>query len=432
MQVFPKPAALLLLAALIANLILRGIVPAASRLDADFPSYLTAARIVADGGDGARLYDIPWFQEQMRRYRIGKPSAGKFSPFPPPTALLLVPVARLAPLNALRVAAGLSLLGLGGSIVLLARILSWSALDAAVLVLLSGNAILAALRLGQPYILVSACCILGYYLHVRHRPWLAGLSLGLFTPLKYFPVVMLGYFAFRRQWRLVAGGALATVAVTLLSIAVLGWKIHVEFLTSVLGSHLTARLSMQDPFTANFQSFDTLFRRLFVFDALANPRPLMPAAWLAPACLVATKAVILVVLLATLLQLARRQGASATAPAIGLLGITTLLLAPATATYHMVLLWLPVGLLGNFFLRARAVACAWLVLGGYALIGFFPFRFVAPFEGRGGLTVLAYPRLFLLLAMFVASVYGLWRYSGAQQDADPLRVNTDSGAAAPT
>jgi len=424
MHVFPKPAAIVLLAALALNVVARGIVPTLSAVATDFPSYFTAAKIVADGRDVARLYDIPWFQQQMRSYRIGKPEEGKFSPFPPPTALLLVPLAGLAPLNALRVVTGIGVLCLIGSIVLLARSLCWSALDTAVLVLLSGNAILAALRLGQPYILVSACCILGYYAYLRHRPWLAGASLGLFTPLKYFPVVMLGYFAFRRQWRLVVAGMLAIVVVTLASIAVLGWKIHAQFLTSVLGSHLTARLSMQDPFSASFQSFDTLFRRLFVFDALANPRPLLAAAWLSRACLVATKLVIFAALIATLLRLARSRGASATAPSLGLLGIATLLLAPATATYHMVLLWLPVGLLCNFFLRQRALASVWVVLGGYALIGFLPYRFTMPFEGRGGLTVLAYPRLFLLLAMFVASVHGLWKYAaGVPQDPDPRRVS---------
>jgi hypothetical protein len=65
-------------------------------------------------------------------------------------------------------------------------------------------------------------------------------------------------------------------------------------------------------------------------------------------------------------------------------------------------------LLINYFLRRRASIGAYFILGIYALIGFFPYRFTVPFEGRGGLTVLAYPRLFLLLAMFIACVYFIW------------------------
>ncbi len=75
-------AATLLCAALGLLLWVRGIAPAVSRIDTDFPNYLTAARIVADGGPAARLYDDAWFQQQMRDYGIGDPKQGKFAPFP--------------------------------------------------------------------------------------------------------------------------------------------------------------------------------------------------------------------------------------------------------------------------------------------------------------------------------------------------------------
>jgi len=408
MPVFPNRAvAVLLVTALAANVIVRGIAPATTQITSDFPGYFTAAKVVAEGGNVERLYDIPWFQEQMRRYQVGA-SAGKFAPFPPPTALLLLPLTSLAPLTALRVVTGVSVLCLIGSIMLLARALAWSALDAAVLVLLSGSAILGALRLGQPYILVSAFCILGYYAYLRNSPKLAGACFGVFTPLKYFPLIFLVYFAFRKRWQVVVGGALAILLIMLVSIAVLGWRIHEQFLASVLGNHLLANLSMQDPFTARFQSFDTLYRRLFIYDARRNPEPLIVAPALSGAARLVTKAAILLAGLATLIRQARSSGAAATGASLGLLGILTLLIAPATATYHLVLLWLPVALLVDTLLRARSTRCAYLLLGCYALIGFFPYARTDPFEGRGGLTVLAYPRLLLLLTMFAVCVCCLW------------------------
>ena len=118
---FKRPVALLLFVALAFVIASRGMVPAMSKIDSDFPNYFTAAKIVADGGDVERLYDNSWFQGQMRRYQIGKPSEGKFAPFPPPTALLLVPLTRLEPLNALRVMTGVSTLCLVCSTILLAR-----------------------------------------------------------------------------------------------------------------------------------------------------------------------------------------------------------------------------------------------------------------------------------------------------------------------
>jgi hypothetical protein len=320
----------------------------------------------------------------------------------------LLPLAHLEPLNALRVVTGVSVLSLVCSILLLSRILSWSFIDSAVFVLLSGYALINALRFGQPYIVVSLSCILGYYAYLKGWPLLAGVCFGLFVPFKYFPVVILVYFGCRKEWKIVLGGAVAILAIAFLSISVLGWKIHEIFLSSVLGNHLVANISMQDPFTATFQSFDTLFRRLFVFDATSNPHPLFARAGLEIISIAITKAAILCAAVATLVKLGRNNPTTSTAPSIGIIGILTLLVAPATATYHFVLLWLPLGLLIDYLFRERSPQSAYFLMGAYALIGFFPYRFTQPFEGRGGLTVIAYPRLFLLLAMLIACLYIIW------------------------
>jgi hypothetical protein len=423
MQLFlTRPAAILLCAALTLVFVLRGIVPAMSDIDTDFPNYFTAAKIVADGGNVDRLYDDLWFQGQMRHYQIGHTPGGKFAPFPPPTALLLVPLAGLEPLNALRVMTAVSVLCLLCSIILLAKILSWSRIDSAVFVLLSGYAVLNTLRFGQPYILASLSCILGYYALDKGRPLLAGMCFGLFAPIKYFPVVFLIYFAFRGQWRVVLGGAAMILAVASVSVGVLGWKIHEDFLSSILRHHLTGNASILDPFSASYQSFDTLFRRLFLFDAIENPQPLFPSPGLASIGASITKAAIFLATIAALVKLARSGAATVTAPAIGILGILTLLLAPATATYHVVLLWLPVGLLIGYFLREGAPSYAYFILGAYALIGFFPYGHSYQFEGHGGLTVLAYPRLFLLLAMIIGCIYYIWHRG------DPHRMAAASEA----
>jgi hypothetical protein len=415
-SILRRPAALLILIALTLVLAARGIVPALSKVDTDFPNYFTAAKIVADGGNTDRLYDNGWFQDQMRRYQIGKASEGEFKPFPPPTALLLLPLARLQPLDALRVLTVASVLCLVCSIILLAKILSWSLVDSTVFVLLSGYAVLGTLRLGQPYILVSLSCILGYYALLKGRPLLAGMCFGLFTPIKYFPVVFLVYFAFRKEWKVVLGGAAAIGMVTAVSVAILGWKIHEEFLSSVLGNHLVAKLDLQDPFSASYQSFDSLFRRLFIYDATLNPRAPYALPRLEGIAVLITKASILLTGIAILVKLARRGGDSATGPSIGILGVITLLLAPATATYHFALLWLPVGLLINYFVQQGAPVRASFILGAYALIGFFPYRYTIPFEGQGGFTVLAYPRLFILLAMFMACVRFIWRQAQSARE----------------
>src|SRR4029077_10656493 len=116
--------------------------------------------------------------------------------------------------------------------------------------------------------------------------------------------------------------------------------------------------------------------------------------------LIAVKGSILLAAAAALVKLAREGASSAVAPSIGILGILVLLIAPATATYMCALLWLPVALLIDYFLAKGARTPAYFILGAYVFIGFIPYTYTYPFEGRGGLTVLAYPRLFVLFAMF--------------------------------
>jgi len=392
-----------LLIALVTFEFARGVMPALSRIDTDFPNYLTAAKIVADRRNPDQLYDDAWFRAQMRGY--GMNTRSSFNPFPPPTALVLVPLAGLQPLAALRVMTAVNVLCLIGAAFLLAEVLAWRVVEAGVFVLLSGDAIISGLRFGQIYIVISTLFILGYYAYLKGRPWLAGVCFGLFAPVKYLPVIYPAYLASRKQWKVAIGALLTMLAVALTSVAVLGWNIHETFLRSVLGNHLIAHLGQQDPFTTAFQSFDSLFRRLFVLDPTLNPQPFWPSHLALIVATALTKAVVVLAAAAALFQLARGTKDAAVAPSLGILGLLVMLVAPATATYHFTLLWLPVGLLVNYLISQGARPAAYFVLGTYALIGFCPYKYTYPFEGRGGLTVLAYPRLLLLAAMFAVCVY---------------------------
>jgi hypothetical protein len=391
--------ALLLAALLLALTVVRGVVPAFSQVDTDFPNYLTAAKLVAEGKAGPAFYDDAWFRDQMAQR--GMNPIGKFSPFPPPTALLALPLASLSPLAALRVMTCVNLLALAGAIFLLSRILGWTLAHSAVLVLLAGGGLASGLRFGQPYILMSTLCLLGYHAWQQDRPRLGGACIGLFVPIKYFPVMYLLGFAIARQWRAVQGGALSVLAVIVSSIAVLGWPLHAAYIGgNVLGNHLVGRLSSQTPFATSYQSFDALFRRLLVLDPTDNPHPWIVAPALEPAAVILIKLAIVLITALTVRRLLRAGTVPAVAPVLGLLGLATLLAAPATATYHFVLLWLPVGLLLAHLGRQQQWAGAGLLAGCYALIGFFPNGHTQVFDGRGALTVLSFPRLWLLLAMF--------------------------------
>ncbi len=398
----------LLLAGLVSLLLLRGAIPAVTAITDDFPEYFTSAKSVRDGQDAVKLYDGAWFREQTRRYGVGHAeNPGEFAPYPPPTALLLTPLTDLKPLTALRIVTALNLVCLICSMLLLSRIFAWHLMDSALFILLSGWALLTGLRFGHPYILISTFCLLGYYLYVKRMPLLAGLCLGVFVPIKYYPVIVLTGFALHRQWRVLLGGGIAIAAVALVSIGVLGWRVHEAFLFDVLLNHLTGHLIPGPRFTAVFQSFDTLFERLFILDPARNPHPWLSAPQAATIAMVGTKSLLVLAATAALIKLARGATARAIAPTIGIVGVLVLLIAPGSGTYAFVLLWLPVALLVDYFLSERARVPAYLILSTYALIGFIPYGHTYRFEGDGGLTVLAYPRLLLLLAMFVVCIYAV-------------------------
>lgn len=399
-------AKILLLAVLVIYGFLHGVMPAFTAITDDFPEYFTSASIARHGQDAERLYDGPWFRGQTRRYGVGSgENPGEFRPYPPPTALLLVPLTEFKPLTALRIVTVVSLACLIVSMLLLKRIFAWGLLDSALFVLASGWGLHAGLRFGHPYILISTFCLLGYYLYLKRMPWLAGLCLGVFVPIKYYPLSVLAAFALHRQGRVVMGGGVAIAAVASVSIGVLGWQVHQIFVVDVLLNHLAGHVEPGPRFLAEFQSFDTLFDRLFIFDSVRNPHPVLDAPPLRTAAVIGTKGLLVLAAVAALIKLARGASAGAIAPAIGILGILALLIAPGSGTYAFVLLWLPVALLIDYFLSGRARVPAYLILCTYVFIGFIPYGHTSPFDGRGALTVLAFPRLLLMLSMFVVCIY---------------------------
>jgi hypothetical protein len=408
LALFGRAGKVLLLVGLVGYLLLRAVIPAFTAITSDFPEYFTSAKTVRAGGNAARLYDDAWFREQTRRYGVGPPeNPGDFTPYPPPTALLLVPLTGFEPLTALRIVTALNVLCLICSMLLLSRIFAWQPIDSALFILLSGWALHTGLRFGHPYILISTFCLLGFYFYRKRMPWRAGLCLGVFVPIKYYPLIILAAFASQRQWRVLLGGGIAVTAVALISIGALGWEVHQIFLLHVLLNHLTGHLIPGPRFTAQFQSFDTLFERLFIFDAARNPHPWLSAPRAAPVAMIGTKGLLVLAAVVALIKGARGAPARAIAPTIGILGVLVLLIAPGTGSYAFVLLWLPVALLIDYFLSEGARVPAYLILSTYVLIGFIPYGHTYRFEGDGGLSVLAYPRLLLLLAMFIASLYAI-------------------------
>ncbi len=277
---FPGPPALfrrlglwLLIAVLSGWVLSRGVAPALADPGGDFANYYTASRLLLQGESVERAYwDFTWFQKQIDSGGI-RNQMGGFIPHPPSTALVFLPIAGLEPILAKRIWTLLNVLLALGAAVLLARLTGLSLPLSSALLLLSGPALANNFLFGQVYLLLLVSLLAGLYFHRQGRPLLAGICFGLLAPVKYLGFLWLAYFAWKRRWSLVAAGA-ATVGLVLAATLWLdGVRVFITFTSEVFPRYLAGQL--QDPFTVRLQTWNSLFRRLFLLEPTLNPNPLV-------------------------------------------------------------------------------------------------------------------------------------------------------------
>jgi hypothetical protein len=378
-----------------------GVLPALRDPRGDFVNYWAASRLAFEGRfRDPRLYEIGVFQDEVERFIPG--TLASFLPFPPATALALLPLAPLPPAAAKAVLTGAKLLMLAAIVWLLrengTKYTSSprppgrrSVLSTVLLVLLGGFGLWSDFRQGQLYVPLLLSLVGALELHRRGHDLAAGLALGALLPIKYAAAALILWFLASGRWRVVLGAMLAAGVVGALGLALAGPALHRAWLAEVLPAHLAGRL--QDPFGAVFQSWGSLLNRLFVREVSLNPHPLLDAprlrAFLATFLAVGLAGVVVAALLR------RRRDAR---HAAALLTLLTLVTAPATATYHYVLAILPAA-----FLRGPG-----LVL--YASVALFPAWLLFPLDGRGLATLACYGKLYLATAWLLISIpREVWR-----------------------
>jgi alpha-1,2-mannosyltransferase len=82
--------------------------------------------------------------------------------------------------------------------------------------------------------LIFACFALSYWLLRRDRSFVAGLVLGVIVMLKFYPGLFLLYFAWRRNWSLIAGIVVSCAAILALSLLTAGLPGNLAYFQMVL------------------------------------------------------------------------------------------------------------------------------------------------------------------------------------------------------
>jgi hypothetical protein len=407
-----KPLLMLTVVLLAVILVLKGIFPALTKVRTDFANYYTSSYVlVHENRNIDKLYDADWFARKAAA--LGSPDGGIFQPFPPPTALLMVPLTIFDLQTAERI---WTVLNVGILIVFVSTVSRLSAFDHVLsffLVLVSGFALVNNFYLGQIHLLMVLCLALSIRYYLRGKDLLSGLYAGIFIPVKYFPICLLIFFVLQRRWFAVAAGVLVALILVCISLASMGWDIHWSYAQRTLVQHLDGQ--MANPFSARYQSWNSLLRSMFIGDATLNPRPLVD--W--PAGFAPLRAFVLVGLSA-ILSWVLWKGTHANVDAsfqIAALFTFALLVAPATATYHFLLFSLPVTMVASQLLNAHRVLPLSILLILYAGMGAIPAGMLDRLDLQGAWRLLEFPRLFFLLAFFLTIT--LLTVSGGRREQSP-------------
>lgn len=361
----------------------------------DYTVYRAAGQAVLDGGN---IYTVQ--NEHGWNYV-----------YPPPFALLLVPLARLS----LAVGSGLwyvlEIVAIGLSSLMSVSLLGKAvrevhkpALYALPLLYLSTLLVSGIQRCqASEFIvfLVVACA----FFHVRGRPLLAGMSLAAAAVIKVFPLALLAYFVIRRQWRVV----FASVAGLLLMLFVLpslfwGWHQNTLYLNDWLDT--VARPALMS--NAERASATPLYAQLMNTYKSRNQslEALFLSVHVAPALIKYGVAAVGLVMLGVMVAAARRVRSRYDELALlSAFVIWQLLIPPISETHYFGMLILPLTvIMGRLFYGepdARRRRRGLYALGGMMLVAMVMIGWTA--------TELVRPLCLVCLLMWVWLLRGFWQ-----------------------
>lgn len=109
-----------------------------------------------------------------------------------------------------------------------------SAMGAGVLILLNMRAFTDTMAFGQIDLALLLILTLALWALRAGRDGMAGALVALGTLFKIYPLLLLGFFVAKRQWRALAGFVLGMIVFNGISIAVMGWDMHRVYLLEVL------------------------------------------------------------------------------------------------------------------------------------------------------------------------------------------------------
>jgi hypothetical protein len=395
----------LLLLALVAVFLWRGFLPAWKSLNTDFPDYYLAATLYRQGYPLEQIYDWTWIQRQKDHAGIDRPIVA-FALLTPFSLLPVLPFSSLPALQAKRcwLVVNLILLFLTGW--LLSGMTGLGARRIAILIFLAVIPLRTNFLYGQEHVLLLFLLALAAWAYLKRWPAASGAILAVAGALKIYPALFAFFFARKRQWRAALALVAGSVGLWLLSIGLFGLETVRIYLLEVLPWPL--RGEGQDPYSISWNSVTALLHRLFIAEPELNPHPLVhfPAAYafLQPIC----QSLIFLPLL--WLMSSSRDDVAREKLDWGCYVALLLILSTNPASYDFNGLILTAALAVDYLLNAGRGREAAAVIALYAFVC-FPIYHWVPSSPVGWQTLLAFPRLWGLMALWSCLFWVLMRSS---------------------
>ena len=391
-------AGLLILTVLV--LAWKGILPGWKDKPSDFNNYYVAAKLVTDGESIHQFYDNDWFNVKARQ--IGIKDGAKFSPFPPITAFVMLPLSPFKPINAKRIWLVFNVFLLAILPFRIKKITSWSLLNSALFLSVFTIPIASNLNAGQLYLAIGFLLIeiLGQA-YFKYKSRLIGSLIALVTLLKYIPALFLAYtFNFNKRTTIWLWFTLV-VAVSILGLYQLKNEPYSAFFDAFT-SHIQGDLPGQGKYAHGFQSIDALLNNLFVPHPIDNPNPIFNLPILKPIM----KFSFLLGVLGLLFLMLKKGNYRLSNELISIALIGAFLVVPASASYHFLLLIWPllclyIWLAGSNDFKKRIALTAIVIISFTVQVYHIPNLPQLPLMNL----LLHYPRFWSLLCLFLLSSY---------------------------
>jgi hypothetical protein len=372
-------------------------------LNTDFPNYYMSARLVHEGFDSARQNECVWLQREKDHRGLDIRIIGMI-PITPFSTLVMVPLTGLSALAAKHV---WLLVNLALLVPLFWMLRSMTGLNYQRIALIFSLSfpLHRNLLYGQYYLLLLVLIVAACWAYLRDLHILAGVLLALAAAVKIFPVLLFVFFLLRRDWRALIAAAVTGIAATAVSIAVFGLNLHRTYLAEVLP--WTLRGEVMPPYMTSSASFSSILHYLFLAEPQWNPHPWHNS----PLCFALLQSTLPALVLAPALLLIRRHHHTRERILLEWSMLLTASLAISTlpASYHFVLIALPVCVLAATLLERKWYGWIGVLLIVYLGIGF---PMPTPSKMMGPAILLYTPRLPLMLALLLGH-YVLLRRDGA-------------------